>query len=55
MEMVTFTTATFQLNPEEIFPPAVLDIVLFSIIARALKPLATLQCVIVLSKDITTK
>lgn len=29
MEMVTFTTATFQLNPEEIFPPAVLDIVVF--------------------------
>lgn len=42
MEIVTFTTATFQLSPEGIFPPAVLDIMLFSIIAQALKPLATL-------------
>lgn len=42
MEMVTFTTATFQLSPAT-FSPAVLDIVLFSIIARALKPLATFQ------------
>lgn len=41
MEIVTFTAATFPLSPEGIFPPAVLDIVLFSIIACALKPLAT--------------
>lgn len=53
--IVAFTTATFQLSPEGIFSPAVIDIALFSIIARAWKPLATLQGVIVLSKDITAK